>query len=159
MALQDALEKIGEYNAAIELPNSGLLGIGAFLAKPRATEVAESELSSFIELSIEAEKVLAEDEIELRKNIYLYSALKDIFHTDEDRKIFVTFLTEVRSAFELLLKHLAGESVTQIPGEQRLDELSTYLRGLADSIRQAIPRDTYLASLAGRTHTGFGTGQ
>jgi len=156
MALQDALAKIEEYNAAMQLPRAGLLGIGAFLATPRAGKVAEEELTACLELCRFAELSLSGDVNAARQNIHLYSALQRVFRTPEGLNEFRTLVTETRGVAELLLKALRGETVPEFPSTERLEELANRLRGLSNKIKQSIPRDAYLASLTGKTHPGLG---
>ena len=155
MALQEALAKIEEYNAAMQLPRAGLLGIGAFLATPRARKVAEEELSVCLELCRFAELCLSDDINAARQNIHLYSALQRVFVTAGERDEFRTLLTETRQVAECLIRALHGETVPDLPNVARLEDLANKMHRLSEKIKKAIPRDAYLASLTGKTHPGL----
>lgn len=159
MALQDALEKIEEYNAAIELPNAGLLGIGAYTAHPPALRIAKRELRTCIHLSITAQKALSSDKDALRRNPELYSAFREIFQRDRELKEFLRMLQKMNETFELLIRKLEGKRVRRTPTKEELDEISERLHNFSDRIRQAIPRDVYLSSLTGRTQPILSSGR
>ena len=157
MALQDAMEKIEEYNAAIELPNAGLLGIGAYMAGPPGFRIAKRELRSCIDLSIATRKTMRKvDKEALRINPQLYSAFTEIFPKQNERKEFLKMLERIDETFELLVRKLQGKRVRRTPQKQELDEISKDLRKLSERIKQAIPRDVYLSSLSGRTQPVLG---
>ena len=157
MAVRDALVKVEEYNAAMELPFSGLLGIQAFLAAPAPTRptVAQDELRTCIELCRVAELALSGKEVEAaRDNVHLYSALRQIFHSNEEKEQYRIKFAKVRKTLESLLRQLAGESLTEPPQPEHLRQLADELRRLADRIKHEIPRDAYLASLTSTTRPG-----
>jgi hypothetical protein len=156
MALQDALSKIEEYDAIMQVPRSGLLGIGAFLAGTSAKGVAEEQLETCIETCILAQRAI-EGNVD-PQNINVSSALQQIFQTDAHREAFRSTLEQTREILELLLRKVRGEIVRELPPRERLMELADQLRSLSDQIKQAIPRDTYLTSLTGKAHPGFNSG-
>jgi hypothetical protein len=155
MALQEALEKVEEYNAAIELPNSGLLGVAAFQASPRETEIAKAELSRCVDLCIAARKTFDGDRRALRENIYLYSALAEIFRTNAERQQLANLLDEIRHSFGILIRLLEGERLTRVPKKKQLDQIAKHLRAMTDEIRRTIPRNTYLAAIGSPIHSGL----
>jgi hypothetical protein len=156
MALQNALAKLEEYNAAMALPQAGLLGIGAFLAEPPQTKIAGEEIRAYLETCQLAEEVISNGPEVARRNIRLYCALRQIFPTDEKKEEFREMLRETREVFNLLLKKVSGEAVSNLPTSSRLHELTNQLESLSGKIKEAIPRDAYLASLTGKTYPGFG---
>lgn len=156
MPLQDALSKIEEYDAIMQVPRSGLLGIGAFLAGSSAKSVAEEQLETCIETCALAQRAIA-GEVD-SQNVDLSSALQQIFQTDADRETFRSTLAQTQQILELLLRKIRGEVVQELPSPERLTEFAGRLRNLSDQIKQAIPRDTYLTSLTGKAHPGFGSG-
>ena len=156
MALQNALAKLEEYNAAMALPQAGLLGIGAFLAEPPQTKIAGEEIRAYLETCQLAEEIISDGPEVARRNIRLYCALRQIFPTSEKKEEFQQMLRETREVFNLLLQKLSGESVSNVPTPSRLNELANQLRSLSNKIKEAIPRDAYLASLTGKTYPGFG---
>jgi hypothetical protein len=87
MALQKDLANIQRYNAAIELPHAGLIGLGAFMAgvHTRDRSLATSPLGDCIMLCQMAELALMRDPSEARAHVYFYSARQQITNTEEQR--------------------------------------------------------------------------
>ena len=154
MAVQDALATILEYNAAMELPYSAVLGIDAFLSDPpvRDNSLAESELRMCSELCGIAERSLAGDLASAGpENAYLYSAFQRLFRDPSDRNRFRTVCKDAQSAFDNVIKALHGEPADP-PNTDALRRLQAEMRELADRIKREIPREESLASLTGTIH-------
>lgn len=160
MPVRDDLVKVEEYNAAMELPFTGVLGIQAFLAMQpsKPSNVAQTELSACSELCRVAELALSGQKVEAaRRNVHLYSALSRIFHNEEEKENYRHKFAEVRRTLELLLRQLSGQTVADLPNPDYLRQLADELRQLANRIKHEIPRDAYLAALTSTTQPGSTT--
>lgn len=158
MAVREALVKVEEYNAAMELPFSGLLAIQALLVPDASTrpDVARSELSACSQLCRLAELSLSagRDVEAARDNVHLYSALIRIFHTPDEKEQYRIKFAEIRNTLETLLKEAPTKATGYSFSKERLREMADEFRRLADRIKVEIPRDTYLASLTNATRPG-----
>jgi site-specific recombinase len=156
MALETTLSKIEAYNALISIPQTGLLGIGAFRVRPASAKPVETLLERCSQICELAEQSISGTEDAKRQNVHLFSALRQVFPKEEDQQELRATLSQTRKACEAMLRQLRGES-SELSPEINLEQLTAQLRRLADQIKQAIPRDTYLASLTGKTHPILGS--
>lgn len=157
MAVRDALAKVEQYNAAMELPFSGILGIQAYLGESGVPQpsLAQTELQACAELCQVAELALSGSDVEAaRANVHLYSALREILRSEEERQEYRAKFAEVRNAIGSLLKQISGEPAPEPPQPDYLRNLAGELRLLAERIKRAIPRDAYLTSLTSLTQPG-----
>jgi len=154
MMLQKELTNIEQYNAAIELPSAGLVGIGAYTAKPRRRDVslAVEELGACVKLCRMAESALSGQAERARKNVYFYSAWQRIISSEEERDAFRRRIAKTRESIVRLLEFLKGGTEKPPPTKEQVDRLQQELMDLSERIKREIPRDTSLASLMGPTH-------
>jgi len=154
MALQDALASIREYNAAMELPYSALLGIGAFLGAPSDinNDLVRQELEACAALCRGVEATLGQTIDASSEFVYLSAALKRVCKSDRELQDTLSLVRSAREVADILIRRLSGEEVSG-PSQEQLKDLTDRLRQLADRIKQEIPRDSYLASLSGNTPT------
>jgi hypothetical protein len=160
MSVRDDLVKVEEYNAAMELPFTGVLGIQAFLTMhpSKPSSVARTELNACSELCRVAELTLSGQEVEAaRDNAHLYSALSRIFHSQQEKEHYRLKFAEVRKTLDSLLTQLSGGAVADSPKPDYLRKLAEELRQLANRIKHEIPRDAYLAALTSTTQPGSTT--
>jgi hypothetical protein len=153
MALQESLSKIQEYNAAIELPHSGLLGIKAFLKERPSGAVAE-RLQQTLELCTQAELALLGDETAARRDIHFYVAMRTLFPQEFEREGFRLLLQELQKHLTSLLKYLRQDPSAAAPPRDDLVGLTAKLEDLAERIRHRIPRDAHIASIVGGAYAG-----
>jgi hypothetical protein len=152
MSLQKDLATIEEYNAAMELPYSGLVGIGAYRAQGRSPADrfrAKRELGACVELCRMAELSLTGDIPTARKNASLFAAWGKLATDQTGRDQLRKQLEEIRNSLELMLKVMAGANARNAPGKTKLERIATDLRSLSERIRETIPRDASLSSLIG----------
>jgi hypothetical protein len=157
MAVREALAKVEEYNAAMELPYSGLLGIKAYLDgnKGQSISVAVSELRDCAELCRLAELTLSGEDIEaVRANAHLYSAIKRIIPGEDERRQFRNKFAEFHNVLQLLLDQINGEATAEPPSTEKLRDLAEDLQRFANRVKREIPRDAYLTSLTSATQPG-----
>ena len=147
MDTQEALTHIAEYDAAMELPQSGLLGISAALADPpaRNIELASQELQKCIDRCQVALRAMKDDGEAARGAVFLYSALLRVFRAPDDRKAFAARIDSLQERLSRILDDVEKTALIAVDAES----IRAELRDLTDRIRNAIPKDTYLSSLAG----------
>jgi hypothetical protein len=151
--LQKNLVNIEQYNAAIELPFSGLAGLGAYTAKAnrRDLSLAVEELDTCIKLCRHVESALSGQPQAARKNFYRFSAWQRIVADPKDRAEFRDRITALRRSLEKVLRLVRGEPVEARPTPAEFQKLESELREIYQRIKQAIPRDAAIASLMGST--------
>jgi hypothetical protein len=148
MSLQKDLATIEEYNAAMELPFAGLVGLGAYVAnRPADVSVAIRELTACVELCRMGKLALSGDLAAARRNAYLFSAWRRLGTKPEDRVPLKGQLEQISQVLELILKLLRGEKVAQVPTRTQLNQTERDLRSLSERIRATIPREASLSSL------------
>ena len=155
MAVQESLAKVEEYNAAIELPYAGIVGIEAYLGErhSKRPEIAGEELRTCLELCGLAEKAIENDQETARRNVHIYSAFRTIFSGGTEQDALRKTLISARDILAKAIAHLE-DPASPPPLRTDLVELAKQMRWLADKIRQEIPRDAYLASIVGATYPG-----
>ena len=153
MALQESLSKIQEYNAVLEFPHNGLLGIRAFLKK-RSPEAVEKRLADFLELCEQADLALNADESAARRDIHFYAAIRALFAEDTESESFRALLQNLRMHLTSILDNVRRGLETSAPTTKELQGLVDQLENLADRIRHQIPRDAHLASIVGGAYAG-----
>jgi hypothetical protein len=151
MPVQDALSTVLEYNAAMELAYSGLLGIRGAQNPSTDRSVIETELQTFSNLCHVAERALSNEAPASQENLCIYSALDRLFHAPSERQHYRSLFHEGRLLADHLMSLIAADR-RDIPAEdlERTKKLETQLRELSDLIRHNIPRDAHLASITGR---------
>lgn len=154
VTVEDAISRVNEYNAAMELSYSGLAGLGALLANPpvRNLDLATEELRICVNICRTVEEAFSGNEEAARKHYILHAAFRRIFPNDPDRDAFRASLTESRSILEDALDAIPGGDFEKQLAD-RLREVNERLRQLSEKIKSEIPREAYLSSLAGTPHT------
>jgi hypothetical protein len=156
MPVQELLGKITTYNAAIELPHAGLVGISAFLApsdEARAN-LAAREIGACIDLCARGIRAIDEDTVLRRQDVYTYLAFRELLPNQEERQTFRGLLEHIRSVLSAALENLRDKNKTP-PKDAELLAVETELRGIADKVKKTIPRDAYMASLVGTSFPGI----
>ena len=160
MPLQKDLTTIEEYNAAMELPYAGLVGLGALKAEGalRDRSTAERELRACVELCRLAELALSGDLETGRRNAYFFSAWRRIGDEGNPRDRFQKHLQSIRERLERVLHELS----MKVDPRKKLtpDDIGRLiedLRGLSNKIRQTIPRDASLRSLISASQVSSAT--
>jgi hypothetical protein len=156
MALQESLAKVQEFNAAIELPHSGLLGIKAYLRERSPTTRIVDRIEACLALSDLAERSLTGDQNAARQDIHLYTAIRSLFMEAQAKENLLRVLKRTKIALNALLAHLNHLPGAAEPSTDELAGLVSDLETLAHRIRHGIPREEHLASIVGGPYSGPG---
>lgn len=152
MPVQELLGKIASYNAAIELPHAGMVGLSAL--GEHHTELADRELSACVDLCARGIRAIDDDPTLRKDDVYVYLAFRELLAGQQREQDLRDLLGRIKDALRRALEGLRGTG-QPLPPAQDLAQVEADLREIADRVKRMIPRDAYMASLVGTTFPGI----
>ena len=157
MRVRDTITKIREFNAAMELPFAGQLGIRACLAQGPTVDFqfAVEHLSTFLAYCGVAEAAAKGTREAARRKVFLYGAIRELFKGDELAAL-AEQLSEIRERLGPIVDSIR-EQGSLLPAQAQASTLRTIesqLDALSERLERDIPRDAFMRALSGSLPAG-----